>query len=54
VLAAALADTIDVHVFFVPSRVAIFCDHDEFTTVRSSTPLGALREALKDRGVRIV
>jgi hypothetical protein len=54
VLAAALADTVNVHVFFAPSRVAIFGHHDERTTVRSSTPVGALREALKERGIKFL
>lgn len=54
VLAAALENTVDVTVLFDPARVAIAADHDEYTTVFSSASLGALRERLTERGVKIV
>jgi hypothetical protein len=53
-LAAALQDTVDVTVLFAPARLAIFADHDEFTTVFSPSPLGQLKERLTERGVRLV
>jgi hypothetical protein len=53
-LAAALADVVDVTVLFEPARLAIFADHDEYTTIFSSSPLGDLRERLIARGVPLV
>ena len=53
-LAAALADTVDVTILLDPARLAIFADHDEYTTVFSPSPLGQLKERLTARGVRLV
>jgi hypothetical protein len=53
-LAAALQDTVDVSVLFEPARLAIFADHDGYTTLFSSSPLGELKERLTERGVRLV
>jgi len=53
-LAAALQDTVDITVLFDPARLAIFADHDEYTTVFSPSPLGQLKERLTERGVRLV
>ena len=53
-LAAALRDYVNVTVLFEPARLAIFADHDEYTTVFSSSPLGELRERLRVRGVPLV
>lgn len=52
--AAALQHMIDVTVLFDPGRIAIFADHDEYTTVFSSSPLGDLKNRLKERGVGVV
>jgi hypothetical protein len=53
-LAAALRDSVDTTVLFEPGRLAILADHDEYTTVFSTSPLGQLRERLTERGVRLV
>jgi hypothetical protein len=53
-LAAALENTLDVTVLFEPARVAVFADHDEYTTVFSSAPLGDLKERLTQRGIMFV
>jgi hypothetical protein len=39
---------------FEPARIAVFADYDEYTTVFSSSPLGALRDRLTQRGVKFV
>lgn len=39
---------------FEPARVAVVADHDEYTTVFSSAPLGDLKERLTQRGVKLV
>jgi len=53
-LAAALQNGLDVTVLFEPARLAIFADHDEYTTIFSSSPLGELKEQLTARGVKLV
>jgi hypothetical protein len=53
-LVAALANTVDVTVLFEPARIAVFADHDEYTTVFSSAPLGDLRDRLTQGGVKFV
>jgi hypothetical protein len=53
-LTSRLQDTVDVTVLFDPGRLAIFADHDEYTTVFSPSPLGQLKERLTERGVRLV
>ena len=53
-LAAALKDSVDVTLLVDPGRLAIFADHDEYTTIFSTSPLGELRQRLMERGVRLV